>query len=164
MMNSLCTSLFFLGWCHTISVAVGRRQNWWEWVILRGGMCSRQGREGRRGGRRVGGAGREREKEYNFVPKLECLLSSLSFNSWGEFIPWCVPFKENKHLFIFKFTTSFVPTPCLYQNWSSGTWNDDGPTLTPEKFSWIHPLVSKDSLPGQLLIPAEIKEAAGLTP
>jgi len=32
---------------------VGRRQNWWEWVILRGGMCSRQGREGRRGGRRV---------------------------------------------------------------------------------------------------------------
>lgn len=127
-------------------------------------LVGKKRKKGRRGGRRVGGEGRERKKEYNFVPKLECLLSSLSFNNWGEFIPWCVPFKENKHLFIFKFTTSFVSTPCLYQNWSSGKWKDDGLTLTPEKFSWIHPLVSKDSLPGHLLIPVEIKEAAGLTP
>lgn len=45
----------FLGWCHAINVAVGGRQNWWEWVILRGGMCSRQGRMGKR----VGGVGGE---------------------------------------------------------------------------------------------------------
>lgn len=49
----LCAS--FLGWCHAINVAVGGRQNWWEWVSLRGGMCSRQGRMGKRVGRVGGG-------------------------------------------------------------------------------------------------------------
>lgn len=52
-MNFFVLSSSFLGWCCTINVAVGGRQNWWEWVILRGGVCSRQGRMKKR----VGGVG-----------------------------------------------------------------------------------------------------------
>lgn len=45
----------FLGWCQVTNVAVGGRKNRWAWVVLRGGVCGRQGREGRgsRGGRRM---------------------------------------------------------------------------------------------------------------
>ena len=59
--------------------------------------------------------------------------------------------KKTKHLFVFKFTASFVPAPCLCQYWSSDMWSDA--CLTPEKLSCIHSPISNDGLPGQLLIP-----------
>lgn len=94
---------------------------------------------------------KERKKRKNVtVPRLEGLRVDLRFMIEGTSFLGVFLLKKTKHLFVFKFTASFVPAPCLCQNWSSDTWSDA--CLTPEKLSCVHSPISNDGLLGQLLI------------
>lgn len=59
-----------------------------------------------------------------------------------------------KCLFVFVFTDSFVPAPCLCPTWSSGKLSGDCLTLTLGKLSYIQGPVSKDGLSGMTTNPS----------